>query len=47
MNEPIRIEPSELKAMIAEYMEKGFLENIIDMFKHDEKGKQQMMQMRM
>jgi HEAT repeat protein len=22
-------------AMIAEYMEKGFLENIIDMFKHD------------
>lgn len=26
---------TELKEMIAEYMEKGFLENIIDMFKHD------------
>ncbi|MBI4684620.1 MAG: HEAT repeat domain-containing protein [Nitrospirae bacterium] len=26
---------SELKNMIADYMEKGFLENIIDMFKHD------------
>ncbi len=25
----------ETKAMIADYMEKGFLENIIDMFKHD------------
>ena len=25
----------ELKTMIADYMEKGFLENIIDMFKHD------------
>jgi HEAT repeat protein len=28
------IEPG-LPAMIADYMEKGFLENIIDMFKHD------------
>jgi HEAT repeat protein len=26
----------ELKKMILEYMDKGFLENIIDMFKHDE-----------
>lgn len=26
---------TELREMIAEYMEKGFLENIIDMFKHD------------
>jgi len=25
----------ELKEMIADYMQKGFLENIIDMFKHD------------
>jgi len=25
----------ELREMIADYMEKGFLENIIDMFKHD------------
>ncbi|MEW6163227.1 MAG: HEAT repeat domain-containing protein [Nitrospirota bacterium] len=32
---PINIYPSDLKAMIADYMEKGFLENIIDMFKHD------------
>jgi len=27
---------SELKIMILDYMEKGFLDNIIDMFKHDE-----------
>lgn len=26
----------ELKTMVLDYMEKGFLENIIDMFKHDE-----------
>lgn len=26
---------SDIKSMIADYMEKGFLENIIDMFKHD------------
>lgn len=32
---PINIPPDELKTMIADYMEKGFLENIIDMFKHD------------
>ncbi|TAL26212.1 MAG: HEAT repeat domain-containing protein [Nitrospirae bacterium] len=31
----ININPSELKKMIADYMEKGFLENIIDMFRHD------------
>jgi len=31
----INISPAELKTMIADYMEKGFLENIIDMFKHD------------
>ncbi|WP_333652874.1 HEAT repeat domain-containing protein [Dissulfurispira sp.] len=27
---------NELKAMVLDYMEKGFLENIIDMFRHDE-----------
>ncbi len=27
---------NELKTMILDHMEKGFLENIIDMFKHDE-----------
>lgn len=26
---------TEIGSMIADYMEKGFLENIIDMFKHD------------
>lgn len=26
----------ELRTMLLDYMEKGFLENIIDMFKHDE-----------
>lgn len=26
---------NELRKMIADYMEKGFLENIIDMFRHD------------
>lgn len=26
----------ELKKLVLEYMERGFLENIIDMFKHDE-----------
>ncbi|NTU42444.1 MAG: HEAT repeat domain-containing protein [Nitrospirales bacterium] len=26
----------ELKTMVLDYMEKGFLENIIDMFRHDE-----------
>lgn len=33
--EPINTEPSDLRIMIADYMENGFLENIIDMFKHD------------
>jgi len=28
-------EEANIKAMIADYMEKGFLDNIIDMFKHD------------
>lgn len=28
-------EPFDMKTMIADYMESGFLENIIDMFKHD------------
>ncbi len=28
-------EEFDIKTMIADYMEKGFLENIIDMFKHD------------
>lgn len=28
-------EDIDMKSMIADYMEKGFLENIIDMFKHD------------
>lgn len=26
----------EMKTMVLDYMEKGFLDNIIDMFKHDE-----------
>ncbi len=26
----------ELKAMVLDHMEKGFLENIVDMFRHDE-----------
>ena len=29
-------EPFDLKKMLADYMENGLLENIIDMFKHDE-----------
>lgn len=29
------MQPEELKKMIADHMEKGFLENIIDMFRHD------------
>lgn len=28
-------QPFDIKAMIADHMEAGFLENIIDMFKHD------------
>jgi HEAT repeat protein len=34
--ESFNIEPSVLKKLIADYLENGFLENIIDMFKHDE-----------
>jgi HEAT repeat protein len=33
--EPIYTEHFDIKSMIADYMEKGFLDNIIDMFKHD------------
>jgi hypothetical protein len=29
------VDRDELKKMIADYMEKGFLENILDMFRHD------------
>jgi len=29
------IDPSDLKKLIADHMEDGYLENIIDMFKHD------------
>ena len=32
---PVNIASSDLKKIIADYMEKGFLENIIDLFKHD------------
>ena len=32
---PANVNTFDLKTMIADYMEKGFLENIIDMFKHD------------
>lgn len=31
----MQMDNTELREMIADYMEKGFLENIIDMFKHD------------
>lgn len=34
--ESFNIDPSALKKLIADYLENGFLENIIDMFKHDE-----------
>ena len=33
--ESINTEYFDLKIMIADYMENGFLDNIIDMFKHD------------
>ena len=33
--EPARIEHSDMKTMIADYMERGFLDNIVDVFKHD------------
>jgi HEAT repeat protein len=34
MNNDIQSD-ADLKTMIADYMEKGFLDNIIDMYKHD------------
>lgn len=33
--EPINTEYFDMKTMIADYMEKGFLDNIVDVFKHD------------
>jgi HEAT repeats len=33
--EPASIEHFDMKTMIADHMERGFLDNIIDMFKHD------------
>jgi HEAT repeat protein len=33
---PLKVGPTDMRSMIADYMEKGYLENIIDMFKHDE-----------
>jgi len=33
---PFNVGPPDIRSMIADYMEKGYLENIIDMFKHDE-----------
>ena len=35
MDDPIKDKDAALAEMIADYMEKGFLENIIDMYKHD------------
>lgn len=35
-NQKTEIFEQEFKTMVLDYMEKGFLENIIDMFKHDE-----------
>ena len=32
---PLHTDPPDIKTMFADYIEKGFLENIIDMFKHD------------
>ena len=34
--EPAGKESDDLKAMLADYMENGLLDNIIDMFKHDQ-----------
>jgi len=34
--EPAGKEPDDLKTMLADYMENGLLDNIIDMFKHDQ-----------
>ena len=33
--EPASIEDFDMKTMIADYMERGFLDNIVDVFKHD------------
>jgi HEAT repeat protein len=34
--EPVKKEFADLKTMLADYMENGLLDNIIDMFKHDQ-----------
>jgi HEAT repeat protein len=34
--DPVKKEDTDLKTMIADHMENGFLDNIIDMFKHDQ-----------
>jgi len=34
--EPVRKDSADLKTMLADYMENGLLDNIIDMFKHDQ-----------
>jgi HEAT repeat protein len=34
--EPAKKESADLKTMLADYMENGLLDNIIDMFKHDQ-----------
>jgi HEAT repeat protein len=34
--EPVKKESDDLKTMLADYMENGLLDNIIDMFKHDQ-----------
>jgi HEAT repeat protein len=33
--EPLNTKQPDIKTMLADYMENGFLDNIIDMFKHD------------
>jgi HEAT repeat protein len=34
--DPFNKEPDDLKTMLADYMENGLLDNIIDMFKHEQ-----------
>jgi HEAT repeat protein len=34
--DPVKKEDTDFKTMIADHMENGFLDNIIDMFKHDQ-----------
>ena len=34
--EPVKKDSADLKTMLADYMENGLLDNIIDMFKHDQ-----------